>query len=65
MRLVSAGGRVWELTWGRSINIVHPVPTYDNATALELALDRMEELGLWLMYDMRWVRLAFRALEAA
>ncbi|CAE6437166.1 unnamed protein product [Rhizoctonia solani] len=35
-------------------NMVHPVPTFDNATALELVLDRMEELGLWLVYDMRW-----------
>jgi hypothetical protein len=35
-------------------NLVHPVPTFDNATALELVLDRMEELGLWLVYDMRW-----------
>ncbi|KAG9078073.1 hypothetical protein FS749_009967 [Ceratobasidium sp. UAMH 11750] len=35
-------------------NMVHPVPTFDNATALELVLDRMEELGLWLIYDMRW-----------
>ncbi|CCO28464.1 hypothetical protein BN14_02459 [Rhizoctonia solani AG-1 IB] len=35
-------------------NFVHPVPTFDNATALELVLDRMEELGLWLVYDMRW-----------
>jgi hypothetical protein len=34
--------------------MVHPVPTFDNATALELVLDRMEELGLWLIYDMRW-----------
>lgn len=34
--------------------MVHPVPTFDNATALELVLDRMEELGLWLVYDMRW-----------
>ncbi|KIM26632.1 hypothetical protein M408DRAFT_182435 [Serendipita vermifera MAFF 305830] len=35
-------------------NMVHPVPTFGNLTALELVLDRMEELGLWLMYDMRW-----------
>ncbi|ELU43600.1 hypothetical protein AG1IA_02372 [Rhizoctonia solani AG-1 IA] len=38
----------------RRYNFVHPVPTFDNATALELVLDRMEELGLWLVYDMRW-----------
>ncbi|KAI5481324.1 hypothetical protein MNV49_004946 [Pseudohyphozyma bogoriensis] len=41
----------------KGVNILHPVPTFDNATALELLLDRMEELGIWLMYDMRWVRL--------
>ncbi|QRV88888.1 hypothetical protein RhiJN_16906 [Ceratobasidium sp. AG-Ba] len=35
-------------------NMVHPIPTFDNATALELVLDRMEQLGLWLVYDMRW-----------
>ncbi|EKM52442.1 uncharacterized protein PHACADRAFT_126254 [Phanerochaete carnosa HHB-10118-sp] len=33
---------------------VHPVPTFDNLTALDLILDRMQELGLYLMYDMRW-----------
>lgn len=35
-------------------NLVHPVPYFDNLTALEEVLDRMEELNLWLMYDMRW-----------
>ncbi|KAG8765231.1 hypothetical protein FRC12_007614 [Ceratobasidium sp. 428] len=35
-------------------NMVHPIPSFDNATALELVLDRMEALGLWLVYDMRW-----------
>ncbi|KDQ56015.1 hypothetical protein JAAARDRAFT_158780 [Jaapia argillacea MUCL 33604] len=34
--------------------VVHPVPPYDNVTAFEMVLDKMEELGLWLMYDMRW-----------
>ncbi len=33
---------------------VHPIPTFDNLTALEEVLDRMEEQGLYLMYDMRW-----------
>ena len=33
---------------------VHPVPTFDNLTALNAVLDRMQELGLYLMYDMRW-----------
>ena len=32
---------------------VHPNPPYDNATALDLILDRMQEVGLYLMYDMR------------
>jgi hypothetical protein len=34
--------------------LVHPIPTFDNLTALDAVLDRMEALGLWLMYDMRW-----------
>lgn len=34
--------------------IVHPVPTFDNLTALDAVLDRMQELGLYLMYDFRW-----------
>lgn len=38
----------------RGINTIHPVPTFANLTVLDLVLDRMEELGLWLMYDMRW-----------
>ena len=33
---------------------VHPIPTFDNLTALNEVLDRMQELGLYLMYDMRW-----------
>ncbi|KAF8591756.1 hypothetical protein K439DRAFT_792186 [Ramaria rubella] len=38
----------------RGLNVVHPVPTFDNMTAFNESLDRMEELGLWLMYDMRF-----------
>ncbi|KZT21323.1 hypothetical protein NEOLEDRAFT_763316 [Neolentinus lepideus HHB14362 ss-1] len=38
----------------RGYTIVHPVPTYDNLTQLGLVVDRMAELGLYLMYDMRW-----------
>ena len=34
--------------------MIHPVPTYDNHTALLQLIDKMEELGLWMMYDMRW-----------
>lgn len=37
------------------INTIHPIPTFDNLTALNIVLDRMEELKLWLVYDMRWV----------
>lgn len=33
---------------------MHPVPTFDNLTALGEVLDYMEESGLLLMYDMRW-----------
>jgi hypothetical protein len=32
---------------------VHPIPPFDNLTAFDLMVDKMEELGLWLMYDMR------------
>lgn len=38
----------------RRFTVVHPVPTFDDLVALEKVLDRMEELGLYLMYDMRW-----------
>ncbi|KAJ5636156.1 uncharacterized protein N7484_009469 [Penicillium longicatenatum] len=41
-------------------NIIHLVPNAGlaneafNFTELSLFLDRMDEVGLWLMYDMRW-----------
>ncbi|KIP02361.1 hypothetical protein PHLGIDRAFT_130785 [Phlebiopsis gigantea 11061_1 CR5-6] len=38
----------------QGFTVVHPIPTFDNLTALDLVLDRMQELGLYLMYDMRW-----------
>ncbi|KAI0341174.1 hypothetical protein BDW22DRAFT_1359406 [Trametopsis cervina] len=38
----------------QGFTVVHPVPTFDNLTALDAVLDRMQELGLYLMYDMRW-----------
>ncbi|OCB91484.1 hypothetical protein A7U60_g1259 [Sanghuangporus baumii] len=38
----------------RGITIVHPVPTFDNITAFAEVLDHMEQLGLYLMYDMRF-----------
>jgi len=31
---------------------IHPIE-YDNLTVLEPVIDEMEELGLWLMYEMR------------
>lgn len=34
-------------------NTIHPVPPFDNMTAFNAILDRMEDLGLYLMYDMR------------
>ncbi|KAH9956094.1 hypothetical protein BC827DRAFT_1386157 [Russula dissimulans] len=39
---------------GQGFNMVHPIPTYENWTAFNRMVDKMEELGLWLMYDMRW-----------
>ncbi|KAH9067984.1 hypothetical protein EDB83DRAFT_2506228 [Lactarius deliciosus] len=33
---------------------VHPIPPYDDLTAFNRMVDKMEDLGLWLMYDMRW-----------
>ncbi|KAH7924185.1 hypothetical protein BV22DRAFT_1130026 [Leucogyrophana mollusca] len=36
------------------IHIVPPTPTYDNLTALDEVLDRMQEVGMYLMYDMRY-----------
>ncbi|KAK7042477.1 hypothetical protein R3P38DRAFT_2890684 [Favolaschia claudopus] len=37
----------------QGFTIVHPVPTFSNWTALEKVLDRMEELDLYFIYDMR------------
>ncbi|KAH9020755.1 hypothetical protein EDB84DRAFT_555092, partial [Lactarius hengduanensis] len=45
---------VLEVLKSQGINIVHPIPTFDNLTAFNIMVDKMEELGLWLMYDMRW-----------
>lgn len=33
---------------------IHIVPTFDNMTAFEMVLDRMQEVGMYLMYDMRF-----------
>ncbi|EMD34907.1 hypothetical protein CERSUDRAFT_124938 [Gelatoporia subvermispora B] len=35
-------------------NVIHPIPTFDNLTALTEVIQRMEEVGIYLMYDMRW-----------
>lgn len=32
---------------------VHPIPDFNNLTQLSMVLDRMQEVGLYLMYDMR------------
>ncbi|KAJ7721036.1 hypothetical protein B0H16DRAFT_1603583 [Mycena metata] len=37
----------------QGFTIVHPVPTFGDLKALAKVLDRMEELGLFLIYDMR------------
>nr|GAT44437.1 predicted protein [Mycena chlorophos] len=44
--------------------IVHPVPTFGDLEALERVLDRMEALGLYLVYDMRHTYRDPGALEA-
>jgi len=33
---------------------IHPVPAFSNMTLLEQVVDRMQEVGMYLMYDMRW-----------
>ncbi|KAF9239478.1 hypothetical protein BU15DRAFT_46639 [Melanogaster broomeanus] len=38
----------------QGFTIIHPVPTFDNMTAFNMVLDRMQEVGLYLMYDMRF-----------
>ncbi|KAF7366728.1 hypothetical protein MSAN_00930900 [Mycena sanguinolenta] len=48
----------------QGLTIVHPVPTFGNLTALERVLDRMEELGLYLVYDMRHTYKDHAALTA-
>ncbi|KAH8988399.1 hypothetical protein EDB92DRAFT_1817588 [Lactarius akahatsu] len=47
---------VLEVLKRQGINVVrvHPIPPYDDLTAFNRMVDKMEELGLWLMYDMRW-----------
>ncbi|KAF9239477.1 hypothetical protein BU15DRAFT_61981 [Melanogaster broomeanus] len=38
----------------QGFTIIHPVPTFDNMTAFNMVVDRMQEVGLYLMYDMRF-----------
>ncbi|KAJ7099547.1 hypothetical protein B0H15DRAFT_820678 [Mycena belliarum] len=37
----------------QGFTVVHPIPAFPNITALDEVLDKMEEVGLFLMYDMR------------
>ncbi|PIL25773.1 hypothetical protein GSI_11523 [Ganoderma sinense ZZ0214-1] len=34
--------------------VIHPIPPYSNLTALSEVVERMEKVGIYLMYDMRW-----------
>ncbi|KAG9312366.1 hypothetical protein JVU11DRAFT_6739 [Chiua virens] len=38
----------------QGFTIIHPVAPFDNLTALNMVIDRMQEVGLYLMYDMRY-----------
>ncbi|KAI0742968.1 hypothetical protein C8Q80DRAFT_1221302 [Daedaleopsis nitida] len=38
----------------QGFTVIHPIPTFDNLTALAQVVQRMEEVGIYLMYDMRW-----------
>ena len=35
------------------ISQIHPIPSYDDPAALSAVIDRMEQVGIHLMYDMR------------
>ncbi|KAJ8522189.1 hypothetical protein ONZ45_g1216 [Pleurotus djamor] len=37
----------------QGFTIVHPIPNFNDPVALNAVLDRMQEVGLYLMYDMR------------
>ncbi|KAF4611870.1 hypothetical protein D9613_003961 [Agrocybe pediades] len=37
----------------QGFTVVHPIPSFDNLTALDIVLDKMQAAGLYLMYDMR------------
>ncbi|KAM5540947.1 hypothetical protein V8D89_005258 [Ganoderma adspersum] len=34
--------------------VIHPIPPFSNLTALSEVVERMEKVGIYLMYDMRW-----------
>ncbi|KZV72591.1 hypothetical protein PENSPDRAFT_674920 [Peniophora sp. CONT] len=51
---LASNDTVVEVLAEQGFNMIHPTPTFDNHTALLQLIDKMEELGLWLMYDMRW-----------
>ncbi|KAH9851271.1 hypothetical protein C2E23DRAFT_831811 [Lenzites betulinus] len=38
----------------QGFTVIHPIPTFDNLTALVQVIERMEQVGIYLMYDMRW-----------
>ncbi|KAH9956086.1 hypothetical protein BC827DRAFT_1157943 [Russula dissimulans] len=42
---------ILEVLKGQGFNMVHPIPTYENWTAFNRMVDKMEELGLWLIWD--------------
>ncbi|KAJ7764560.1 hypothetical protein DFH07DRAFT_811639 [Mycena maculata] len=48
----------------QGFTIVHPVPTFGDLAALGRVLDRMEELGLYFVYDMRHTYQNAEALAA-
>ncbi|KAJ7672563.1 hypothetical protein DFH06DRAFT_1176750 [Mycena polygramma] len=48
----------------QGFTIVHPVPTFGDLAALERVLNRMEELGLLFVYDMRHTYRDLAALTA-
>ncbi|TFK36117.1 hypothetical protein BDQ12DRAFT_610474 [Crucibulum laeve] len=37
----------------QGFTVIHPVPDFANMTAFDLVLDKMQDAGIYLMYDMR------------
>ncbi|KAJ7625105.1 hypothetical protein DFH06DRAFT_1229887 [Mycena polygramma] len=56
--------RILDELKAQGFTIVHPVPTFGDLAALERVLDRMEELGLYFVYDMRHTYRDLAALTA-